>query len=813
MIKNIVTRTEENREYFFINIFSILFALTYISVFLFLRIGFQNDILLIIKAFSISVFIILFPFILSTCLGIFRNGFNEYFKWDPFFTILGLLFLMLVSLIAPFFNLVYLIIVLGAGFFTFYIYLLVRNRIFRLRDIYIIIAVIVFSVFIILSLWSSKYLIYYSSPLLYEKIAAGSISIDALFHGAVSNMIKNYNIPSTGLHDTVYMPYHYLSHWVFAQLSKLLDVNAMKFYQIGYPVIFIPLFLKYFMLTVKTLSNKAKDMFGNIWFWLFLFSAFTGLLPKFINERYFVSNFIIVSESYNLSVTLSLITILMILYFREYGPEKKVLNFKNIFFLVVLPVMVFLIGLAKSSTMALFMVVIIFIFIRYGYFRKTLYCTSITLISVFAFLSLFITSENRSQTSDFGLFHFFTNVIQIRNEELAWFVALAFFIFIYFLWSILFIILETCRLKKENGNGFIYSLKKRKTIRIEVIILILLSGVLPGLVLVINGGSANYFSEIQRWGSIVLVLSMASGFISPGSIKGNGKKILTIIIIVVLILGILFNFIIESRSFFDDYRETRNEYNSITRENDNEELTEYRINLINKLAELDELSITSKSRSLLYIPVSNTEFWDLEILPKSLSVPFLIPALSGIAMIYGLPDERLIYTRSFAYSLYRTTSKEVMDKDIDELFFEVKQRGYENLIILDYKNGEFAVDVINDENIYEYLNKSAGILERLYYYCLGEEFGFKELYPQYERISEGAEAIQNIIAETVFDKDSLMIPLDNKSFLESLYHILFNRDADEEGLDIWLSRLENGSTREEVLESFLNSSEFIQMLK
>ena len=50
--------------------------------------------------------------------------------------------------------------------------------------------------------------------------------------------------------------------------------------------------------------------------------------------------------------------------------------------------------------------------------------------------------------------------------------------------------------------------------------------------------------------------------------------------------------------------------------------------------------------------------------------------------------------------------------------------------------------------------------------------------------------------------------LDDNTFIEVLYLTLFDRSSDEEGKTFWLSALSGGSAREEVVESFINATEW-----
>lgn len=712
--RNLSTLEKNNdlKDYFFINLISLLMPSIFVCIFFIFRIGLENkNLLLTFKILGISFFIILFPIFLSGVLSLFqKKTFSSFVKYEPFFSLAGLFLIIVISFVSPFFNLIILVVILSFVYLVYFFIVFIKNKFFVLKDFYIIGLVTFFSLCLIFTLWSSKFLLFYSSPILYEKIFTGKAAIDPIFHGAVANMIKNYRVPSTGLNDVVYLPYHYLSHWIFAQFSKLLNVNVLRFYEIGYPVIFLPLFIKFFLLAVKRIGNKTKNLINNKLFWLLILVIFTGLFPKFILERFFISHFIIISESYNVSVTLSLMTFLMISYFGYGNPEGRLFKiFKGIFFILVLPSLIFLIGLAKSSTMIIFVVVLFYIFIRYAYYKKIVYNVSTIFIIISSFFLLRIVTQSGLETSGFQLFHFFTTVIQGRNEGLPWPVTLILFILLYFFWSIAFIIAESIKLKTISKNNLMDNFRKKRTIMIETTVLLCIAGIIPGIVLKIAGGSANYFSELQKWVSVILLLSLVSSIdFADIDIKKMIKKpirILAVAIITILIFSITCNFFIEFKSFYDDYVQNKKEYDLVISNDNEDDLVSYRVKLMKVLIELDKLSIYQKRNSLLYIPVNNNEFWDLKILPKSLSVPLLVPAVSGIAMIYGLPDEGLIYTRAFGYSVYRTTSKAVMDKSAEELFYEIKQKGYSNLILLDYEKGEFFIDVIDESNIEEYVSK------------------------------------------------------------------------------------------------------------
>jgi len=52
---------------------------------------------------------------------------------------------------------------------------------------------------------------------------------------------------------------------------------------------------------------------------------------------------------------------------------------------------------------------------------------------------------------------------------------------------------------------------------------------------------------------------------------------------------------------------------------------------------------------------------------------------------------------------------------------------------------------------------------------------------------------------------------DDDAYLATLYKAFFNREADAKGIEYWLERIDGGLSREEVLDGFLYSDEFVTL--
>jgi hypothetical protein len=107
------------------------------------------------------------------------------------------------------------------------------------------------------------------------------------------------------------------------------------------------------------------------------------------------------------------------------------------------------------------------------------------------------------------------------------------------------------------------------------------------------------------------------------------------------------------------------------------------------LSKLDELPLAEKRRTLLFIPKSNLQFWDLlhgPYWPKE--GPFVAPALSGLAMIDGLylpaQDDPWIGHGYNRYSRSRASqSQPPLSEFVPALRKRCAELGFSRLIVID----------------------------------------------------------------------------------------------------------------------------------
>ncbi len=134
-----------------------------------------------------------------------------------------------------------------------------------------------------------------TDPFSAMKIEQLTLNPDTLFHASLAEMIKSFGTVSTGLHGLPKVHYHILSHFFFACLSKILKTQVYEVYGFAQYLVMGPfLVYSYFRLADGFLKVQA----GGIRFLLFsgivIFSSvfsrnFGQSIPNITSESYFLS--------------------------------------------------------------------------------------------------------------------------------------------------------------------------------------------------------------------------------------------------------------------------------------------------------------------------------------------------------------------------------------------------------------------------------------------------------------------------------------------------------------------------------------------
>lgn len=108
-------------------------------------------------------------------------------------------------------------------------------------------------------------------------------------------------------------------------------------------------------------------------------------------------------------------------------------------------------------------------------------------------------------------------------------------------------------------------------------------------------------------------------------------------------------------------------------------------------------------------------------------------------------------------------------------------------------------------------NKTRDFVKRLYRIGLGRNPDKVGLEDWTNRLLSGKETGAQVVCGFVFSEEYKGKNVSNQQYVEMLYRLVFDREADSVGKADWVSRLSRGVTRGHVLAGFINSKEFREM--
>lgn len=620
-------------------IFSSCIAIVLAVIYYLLRLGFNNPVLPILGALSLSFFLLFFAQVcryIFHCFGLTLR--KTWYTTHAFFSVVGLFVLLLFGFLVPVFSFQLFQLMVIAFSIIGFVFFIGMFAIWLYRghngpNFIFIMITILFAVWVAGSVWGSGY----QNPLFEENIVIGkamSVMTDTLFHSSITHMIKTYGIPSTGIDMLPYIHYHIGSHWIFAQVSNLLNMSPIHFYQLGYPIIFIPFYFSSILNFVINLKENIQDSIkdwtlrSDVKLWLIFIIAQIGFLP-------FTGFYKFISESYTVGLICTFLLLTIGLSFAR-SINNKHLSKNAILFVCILPLFLGIIGLIKISLMILMFALSIYVLLRLKLYKRGMFFISFVLITLITVIVFSYYSPSNSGGAHVFLFNSILHSAQNPYIRL-------FYPFYYF-WSALTI----CLILYSRGFKITTDLKNsilnNEVLDLEIIVLFCIVGAVPGLILSIYGGSDVYFSDFQKLISVALLLASLDIIVKKYITRGKDKVSLGCIKMNGIYLIILF---VASCGFLYYYAKPIRQmlvYNMNARILlSGKNLTEkerYEMNkkkyLLDVLHNLATIPLQEKKKSLLFIPQSkNKLYWNLV---ECGSVSFVAPAISGIAMIDGLPE-------------------------------------------------------------------------------------------------------------------------------------------------------------------------------
>ena len=440
----------------------------------------------------------------------------------------------------------------------------------------------------------------------HDALAAGYSHPDPLFLSAYAAMLNTYGIPSTGIDGLPYVPYHFSSLWFAGQLAQSIHVSTYTVYNHIFPILSPAFFIATFLWLVAGL-HPQKDWNKSILFWGVLTAGITRILPYEISRKLDMTNYSLLSESNAFAFALFFLTAGFIVR----GAYKR-----RWFLWVTLPILCLIIGLTKESTLYLAIVALATLTLYYRLYRQPRYILSALLITPACAIS-YLATRNTFASTPIAPFEYLTNLTDA--SPLVWLIC-------NFGWSWLYI-------------GLRLHERKRPYADVLVVATLCFAGMIPTLLIHIPGGSGAYFIDLQRFISLALILAWL-----PAQPHFRLWQKVALIGIAVVVVGN----VIVSALYFVTWTTNIPQTQSAV------------------LDQLDQLAtIDDKAHTALYIPRDHP-YWSLLSATSNSCPPsgFIAPALTGIALIDGIPNQNCFSVEGYGYSSYSPHSPDPCSRAI-----------------------------------------------------------------------------------------------------------------------------------------------------
>jgi hypothetical protein len=280
-----------------------------------------------------------------------------------------------------------------------------------------------------------------------------------------------------------------------------------------------------------------------------------------------------------------------------------------------------------------------------------------------------------------------------------------FFFLFHLMWPIVY---ATVRLRQERISTFgelADAIRARRILDVEIVTAVAIAGVLPGLILHIDGGSAFYFSDVQRWIALTMLLSVVPAVVRQREPGG----FFTLKRVAFGLLALPFVFSTAKNTMFWAERMLRANIatrhalyppersaaiipslRSITQLTDAATLEEglhrsKNFRVVSEMIRLGETPLTERRRTALFIPQSERAFWGLLTRPGDCTFDgFIAPALAATAMVDGMPPVGCELTEYYGIgeSTPRTRPQTEADAEPAALCARARKSGMDKVIVV-----------------------------------------------------------------------------------------------------------------------------------
>jgi hypothetical protein len=485
--------------------------------------------------------------------------------------------------------------------------------------------------------------------------ADGIVHHDPVGLTAIANMLRTYGVPSVGLDGLIPMQYHWGSMWIFGQLAELTGSSSLDFYNRGYVITMLPLFfgsILCFAMEVQRVTRRdaSVDFRERLPLLGILLVAVIGVFPITGMDQLGVwTSNLVISESYAIGIgaTLLLAGVTVTWYS---GRQSGVRGPDWIFPGVVLPLGIIALGYLKISMMILGFAAAMYAALRLRLYRRPAF-VAVGLVFTAAFVWTLTQVSLPQHREGFQPLDFLKGFVPP-----AWW---PFFIIAQLFWSVLYLVVRMRSLGLRTLADLRSAMRDRRTLDVEIVGLVALLGILPGFVTHIDGGSAFYFSDIQRWlavGLLIAAVAVPGRSLRPARTRSSLAIVLMLFVAAPLACSMGANSVYWTKRMLSANAALRYELypdsvaariplgiRGLPRLNDPRYLQsglEASPNFlpVEELISLSRLPLAERRRTALFIPQNERAYWDILQRPGACSFAgHIAPALAAMTMVDGMP--------------------------------------------------------------------------------------------------------------------------------------------------------------------------------
>jgi hypothetical protein len=530
-------------------------------------------------------------------------------------------------------------------------------------------------------------------PFFFERLYFGFDAIDSLFHISLANMLHVQHFISNGLDGAPFSPYHFGSHWFFGQLSACLGIKPIQFYLVGFPVIILPLLFKSLLTFVIDLRHflgqreealPAAPKHAALFLWGPLVLGFVSVIPPGIEKGLALNYFdILLSESYTTAFAWTFLTLSLLL---PLFSNNRFSGWEKFLWLACLPACLAICGLLKVSQMFLALACFSYLFFRLQRFRSAWVTASYLLTLAFCYLVYGLVNPLAAPVP----YHWLDFLRVYINPGL-----LPLFFILFYLWTWLFILYELGSKKINNLPRLKEALGRGDLLLSEVLILLSVVGFIPGNIYAIDGMSAIFFAEVQKWIAISFLMASCvqtsrlveaqriSSLLQTGRfLQGWPFRLAAVALMASCVIVFFQNYFLP----FSKLSASIGRYRSLLGQKNIVAATAGSREMFTRLYRLSDAPGAFRRNTLLYIPKSNQLYWKML---GCQSIGFLGPSLSGMVMLNALPERSCFHKMPYyGYENYQFTpeASTVLDVPQGQLCKKARQLGFSQILELSGKN-------------------------------------------------------------------------------------------------------------------------------